>query len=144
MGSVTAGLMQPWAWRREALGGTLGGYWELLLGAWHVRRSPTYAGDSYLTTGITPVVRLQGLPGHAAWFVEGGIGAHLILPRYRNGGRSFSTRFNFGDHVGIGRFFGSRQDMALSLRFQHFSNAGIDQPNPGEDFLQLRLAVRWR
>jgi hypothetical protein len=26
------------------------------------------------------------------------------------------------------------------LRLQHFSNAGIKKPNPGEDFLQLRLS----
>ena len=28
----------------------------------------------------------------------------------------------------------------LALRLQHFSNAGIKHPNPGENFVQLRYA----
>ena len=66
--------------------------------------------------------------------------ANAIAPRYRNGSREFSTNFNFGDHVGVGRRFGDHGEHELSLRVQHFSNAGIKDPNPGQNFLQVRYA----
>jgi hypothetical protein len=50
----------------------------------------------------------------------------------------FSTRFNFGDHLAVGLRFGPRGEHGVALRLQHFSNGGIEKPNPGEDFLQLR------
>jgi hypothetical protein len=52
--------------------------------------------------------------------------------------KRFSTAFNFGDHIGIGYRTGRGE---WSLRLQHFSNAGIDTPNPGEDFVQLRWSM---
>ncbi len=55
----------------------------------------------------------------------------------------FSTRLNFVSQPGVGRSFGSDGRHKLSLRFQHYSNAGIKSPNPGEDFLQLRYAWRF-
>jgi lipid A 3-O-deacylase len=42
--------------------------------------------------------------------------------------------------VAIGRRFGASKEHEVMLRLQHFSNAGIKHPNPGEDFLQLRYA----
>jgi hypothetical protein len=32
----------------------------------------------------------------------------------------------------------------LSLRFQHLSNAGISNPNPGINFLELRMSYARR
>ncbi len=74
----------------------------------------------------------------SGWFVEGGIGANTIGPLYRNDDKRFSTAFNFGDRVGIGRRFGDRGRHEISMRVEHFSNGGIKKPNPGENFLQLQ------
>ena len=35
---------------------------------------------------------------------------------------------------------GDRKDQEIALRVQHFSNAGIKHPNPGEYFVQLRYS----
>jgi hypothetical protein len=78
------------------------------------------------------------------WFAEIGIGANVILPVYRSKEKRFSTTFNFGDHFAIGRQFGAQHQHELALRIQHFSNGGIDEPNPGENFLQLRYSHRWQ
>jgi lipid A 3-O-deacylase len=43
--------------------------------------------------------------------------------------------------VGFGRSLDAQQHHELSLRLQHFSNADIKRPNPGENFVQLRYAV---
>ncbi len=90
---------------------------------------------------MTPVLRL--FPGGSRWFVEGGIGANLLLPIYQSESKRFSTSFNFGDHLAIGRIFGKDGGHEIALRFQHFSNAGIREPNPGENFLQIRYSRRF-
>lgn len=65
------------------------------------------------------------------------------MPLFRAGLKQFSTEFNFGDHIAIGREFGERSRHALAVRIEHFSNAGINHPNPGENFLQLRYSYRF-
>ena len=39
--------------------------------------------------------------------------------------------------------FGARGEHEVSLRLQHFSNAGIKHPNPGETFVRLRYVRRF-
>jgi hypothetical protein len=56
-------------------------------------------------------------------------------------GLSFSTRFQFGDHVGIGYRF---ETYDLSLRLQQLSSGGIASPNPGINFLALRVHYHLR
>lgn len=140
---AVVGLTWDWSWRRPLLGGQLGGYWELSAGRWNADSAPRGAGW-FTQMGITPV--LQWSTGaQQRWFVELGIGANVLLPIYENDGerKRFSTTFNFGDHLAVGRRFGREGGHALSLRFQHFSNASIRKPNPGENFLQLRYSVRF-
>jgi len=81
------------------------------------------------------------LGGH--WFGEAGIGASVIAPAYHTDSKRFSTAFNFGDHLAIGREFGANHRQEIALRIEHFSNAGIDHPKPGENFVQVRWVVRY-
>ena len=74
-----------------------------------------------------------------SWTVTG---VNVLAPLYRSRDKRFSTAFNFGDHVGIGVQLGDDHGQELSLRLQHFSNAGIKDPNPGENFVQLRYTAR--
>jgi hypothetical protein len=60
---------------------------------------------------------------------------------YRTPAKEFGTRFNFVDTAGVGRSFGAQRKHELGLRLVHMSNAGIKEPNPGENFLQLRYAA---
>jgi hypothetical protein len=93
--------------------------------------------------GVTPLWR-QELPrtGEPQWYVEAGTGVTLIGPAYRTVGRRFSTVLNFGTQLGVGVAFGAQREHEVSLRIEHFSNAGLREPNPGEDFLQLRYLRR--
>ena len=52
----------------------------------------------------------------------------------------FSTEFNFGDHIGLGRKFGA--DGEIELRAEHDANGGYRNPNPGENWFQLRC-MHW-
>jgi lipid A 3-O-deacylase len=142
---LVAGAVWDWGWHRPQFGGVLTGYWEVSFGRWSSQAGPGGSSSAWVTQlGVTPVLRWH--PGSAAtssWFLEAGIGANLLAPIYRNRDKRFSTTFNFGDHVAVGWRLGAEQRHEISLRVQHFSNAGIKQPNPGEDFLQLRYAARF-
>jgi lipid A 3-O-deacylase len=137
-----AGVTWDWNWRRHFGFGTLSGYFDADFGRWTTDRNGV-KGYAWMTqVGLTPVLRLR--PSAAAkWFAEIGVGANYILPLYRSGSKRFSTEFNFGDHVAIGRDFGSRDQHEVALRAEHFSNAGIEHPNPGENFAQLRYSYRF-
>lgn len=139
--SVTAGLV--WHWQRQwPLGsGVVSGYWAAAISAW--RYEAQGGGRSTLSqVSFTPVFRYIPQGGHADWFVEGGIGATYMNRIYATQDKSFSTRFNFGDQIAIGAFLGAERRYEVSLRYEHFSNANLDTPNPGENFVQLRVAMR--
>jgi lipid A 3-O-deacylase len=140
----TAVIGAAWAspWHRPFAGGVVSLYWEASFGRWVSNRGGDQPRSAAWVTqlGITPVWRWQSGGDGAPWFVEGGIGANVLMPVYRTQDKSFSTVFNFGDHLAIGWRFGDAGRHELALRVQHFSNASIKQPNPGEDFLQLRYS----
>jgi len=102
-------------------------YWDASIGAWD--------GDTggLVDLGITPVLRYGSLHGG---YVDAGIGFHYLSDTHISSAIEFSTKYQFGDHVGAGWRF-DRYD--FSLRLQHLSNAGIHNPNPGINFLQLRI-----
>jgi hypothetical protein len=49
------------------------------------------------------------------------------------------SAFQFADMVGVGMIFGAQQNYQAGFRFQHLSNGGIKEPNPGINFSQLYL-----
>ena len=82
-------------------------------------------------------------------------GGHSLLPLMKlrlstpsvliDVGRLSELRYvrDAGDHIAIGKRFGADQQHEWSLRFQHFSNGRIKNPNPGENFLQFRYTQRF-
>ena len=108
----------PEAWR-------LAGYWDLSAALWD------NAADSTLDVGVTPVFRVE----RGRFYVEGAIGFHLVQTHI-SAARSFSTAFQFGDHLATGYYFGKYD---LQLRLQHLSNGGLADPNPGINFVLMRL-----
>jgi hypothetical protein len=133
---------------RHASLARVGVHWnyELLLLAPHdvhayvevsVARWRTEGGAIY-DTAITPVFR-YARSTHNGPYVEAAIGLHILSGTHiqRDKDVDFSTRFQFGDHVGVGV---RRGPYDVGLRLQHLSNAGLRNPNPGINFLQLHLA----
>lgn len=131
-----------WNWERKWFAErswNLVGYWDLTAGVWE-------RPENNLTDlGLTPTFRLQqrAFSAYAPYF-EAAIGFHLLSEVRIGTDKVFSTNFQFGDHVGAGIRFGPRHQYDVSLRLQHLSNGGIRRPNPGIDFLQLRLAYHFR
>jgi len=104
-------------------------YWDVSIGGWHGDEGTVH------DFGVTPVFRY--MKASHGFYLEGGIGAHLLSDSHINSDLGFSTRFQFGDHIGVGV---RRGQYDIGLRLQHLSNAGLRNPNPGVNFLQLHLA----
>lgn len=135
--AYTFGATWNLSWRYDFSLGTVAAYSEIALGRWHTDDG---RGTTAWPTQLSATPTLRIVPRTAStWFAEVGVGANYIVPLFRSGRKRFSTEFNFGDHVAVGHNFGHSE---VSLRMEHFSNAGIEHPNPGENFAQLRYAYQ--
>jgi len=119
-------------WQREFSSHTLDLSLEFSLGV--VRAISGIYNPELRHVGITPFVRW--------WFTqytgaELGIGAN-IFSGVHLGDKVISTSFQFGDSIGL---FHRLQGTAwlFGLRYTHYSNGGIKEPNPGQDYVQLRI-----
>ena len=113
---------------------------EVSIGRWHVDDRGGSASSTNTQVGFTPTLRMTS-SGALGVFGELGMGVNVIAPLYRTDDKRFSTAVNFGSHIGIGFRPWGPTGAELGLRAQHFSNAGIKHPNPGENFLQLRWSL---
>jgi lipid A 3-O-deacylase len=138
------GAVWDWSWRRHYGLGVLTGYTEGTVGHWQTDDAARGGPHSYTQLGVTPVLRFFPGDNNDRWFAELGLGVNYITPVYQGYGKSFSTEVNFGDHLGVGRLLGSHRLASVALRMQHFSNGGIDRPNPGENFVQLRYTYQFK
>jgi len=111
---------------------------EASAGLWNPHGSKGPLGD----IGLTPILRVQG-GGRSGPFGEIGVGMHLLSRTQISEEKSFSTAFQFGDRIAIGYRFGDAIDSELAFRLQHYSNAGIKEPNPGINFLLLQYSARF-
>lgn len=121
----------------------IGGFHFTLLGEghvayWHTTEDNT-VHPSIWEVGITPVVRFVKSAGYFRPFIEAGIGVRLLSHARITEDLTVSTAFQFADMVGVGMIFGEKQNYQAGFRFQHVSNAGIKDPNPGINFSQLYL-----
>jgi hypothetical protein len=139
--AMTFGAQWTLPWQRAWAGGLLSSYVDASIGRWRTSDEGVETTAWVTQLGVTPVLRYRFDGGDSPWFGEAGIGVNVLAPVFRDGDRRFSTAFNFGDHVALGRSFGAGGAQEVSLRLQHFSNAGIKHPNPGINFVQIRYAV---
>ncbi len=121
----------------------LGGYWEVSFSYWDGEPGRT-GNQSLVEGGITPVFRFQR---HAPLYgllpyLEAAIGIH-VMSETELGDKDFSIPFAFGDHLGAGIRFGGRGQFELGYRFQHLSNAGLGDSNPGINFHLVRLSCHF-
>ena len=129
----------PYRW----FDGALALYGEASVSEWSYPGNPGNGYADLTQFALTPVFRYRGDGGHSAWFTEAAVGLSVTDRLYERGNKHFSTRWNFEDHLGVGRNFGARNEHEISFRIQHYSNGGFKEPNPGQTFVQLRYAYRF-
>lgn len=120
----------------------LGAYWDLTVAAWRGDAHHARPGEkqNLFDLGLTPVFRYRR-NDRLGWYGEAGIGIHHLSQYYDNNGDQLSTRFQFGDHLGLGYVFANGLD--LGLKFQHFSNGGVKEPNGGVNFVIVKAGFRF-
>lgn len=139
---LTVGAVIPWATQPDGWSVLREGYWDIFVSRWD---GPSFGTRRTVFTqvGAIPTVRYRFDQRRSAWFADAGLGVSYLDGIYATPDRTFSSRFNFSEVLALGRTFGSSNNMELALRFQHFSNAGLHEPNPGENFVQLRYTARF-
>lgn len=141
--AANIGVTLPWQKWTYALGsGQITGHWDLFASHWSSHMITDERQRSYVF-GVIPSFRWRGDQGQSAWFAQAGTGLAWSTAYYQSRDKQFSTRYNFATHLAVGANFGARREHEVMVRIEHFSNAGIKRPNPGENFLQLRYAHRF-
>ena len=139
-----AGLVWDWDFSSMRRSANLTAQTELLLNRW--RLDAIGGGHQQVTQiALVPVLRMRIDRGASPWFFEVGVGASyfnrdIAVPP----DKVFSTRWNFYDVLGVGYTYGGEGGKhEVHLRYNHTSNAGISNPNPGQNFFQLRYVQRF-
>lgn len=117
-------------------------HWDLWGSHWRSHHADNTTGG-YSQLGALIAWRYQPAGPQSPWFFEAGLGGSVTDGLYNSGERRFSTAFQFTEVLAVGYRFGPEKAYEVSLRVQHFSNAGIKKPNPGENFMFLRLSLPW-
>jgi hypothetical protein len=138
---ATKDFKPEWSWFNSN-GTHLTGYWDASVGFWEARQWHNVPGDKehIVDIGFTPVFRFEKT-NKKGFYVEGGIGAHLLSKTYDNNDDGLSTAYQFGDHIGVGYVFDNKWE--VGVKAQHFSNGGIKKPNSGVDVIVLKASYRY-
>lgn len=113
----------------------LSGFWEGSVNYWNADDGDLYA------VAFAPVFAFYFGSRDNKWqpYMEGAIGA-AFLSETELAGREFSTTFQFENRLGIG-LRGPRFD--FHIRYLHYSNADIEEPNNGMDSFVAGIAYRF-
>lgn len=140
--ATSVGLLWPWRWRKALGGGEMTAQTELIASRW-LASDPGGGHQTFTQLALVPLYRWRGAGGQSPWFLEAGIGLSVTDERFITPHKTFGSHFNFSDNLALGRIYGDRGQQELSLRWQHTSNAGLRQPNPGLDLVLVRYTARF-
>jgi len=112
----------------ESRVGYLSGYHEISL------NYLKHGSESIKQAAYSPVFTyvFDGLTNFMSLYTEAGIGVSFISDKIISG-RDLSTYFQFEDRIGVGLRIGRRHTHDLNIKYVHYSNVGIKQPNDGID-----------
>ena len=122
--------------------GLLTFYWEISINVWEfdcvnqedlntvIAISPVFTSDFYTNKELFML----------RW--EFGIGIS-VAEKTKFAKKDIGTHFQFEDRLGIAIDFGRNFNQTISIRYFHYSNAGLDNKNSGVDFLGLAYAYKF-
>lgn len=118
----------------------LNGYSEGSLAYWDGKKGNT-GNDGLVDVGLTPfILHWEKIPVGSGWFpfVGAGVGLH-ILSEQGISDQNMGQLVQFGSHFDMGVRFGQNGHYGVGYRFQHLSNAGINDDNDGINLNYLRF-----
>ncbi|WP_158966568.1 acyloxyacyl hydrolase [Paraglaciecola sp. L3A3] len=119
--------------------GSLDVYWEVSVNFWEY--GPHNQHDTNYAVALSPVFSNQfdTLYGKYPLKWEFGIGVSLVNDTHF-AGKDIGSHYQFEDRLGLVLQFGQQLDSSLAVRYMHYSNGGLDDHNPGVDFLNVSYA----
>jgi lipid A 3-O-deacylase len=128
-------------------------WFETERGGWRVTGYPELqvnrferSGDDLVQGGAFATFRVDPARASLRPYFEGGVGVNLFS-RDRLASKTFATRFQFGEHLGLGVTWGggpgASNETWFGMRISHYSNATIRRPNPGIEALQFVIGHRF-
>lgn len=118
------------SWSKE-----LGLYFESSVNFWEYGAENKH--DTNFVLAMSPVIEypITEFNNKPVYF-EFGIGFSL-LDDTQFAGKDVGSHYQFEDRIGIKTYFGDNNEHSIGLRYLHYSNAGLQDPNPGLDFISL-------
>lgn len=112
----------------------LSGYVESSVNYWKS------SGDEIYAVAVSPVFMLFTCKQcEYAFYLEVGVGLSFISQEVIDT-RNMSSHFQFEDRIGFGL---KVNNIDYHLRYMHYSNAGLAQPNDGIDILIAGMALKY-
>jgi lipid A 3-O-deacylase len=117
-------------------------YWELSVNFWEFGADNQH--DTNYALAVSPVISSQfaTIAGKYPLKWELGIGLSLINDTIF-AGKNIGSHYQFEDRLGLILEFGDNLKQSLAVRYMHYSNGGLNDKNPGMDFLNLSYAVHF-
>jgi lipid A 3-O-deacylase len=117
-------------------------YWELSVNFWEFGADNQH--DTNYALAVSPVISSQfaTIAGKYPLKWELGIGLSLISDTIF-AGKNIGSHYQFEDRLGLILEFGDNLKQSLAVRYMHYSNGGLNDKNPGMDFLNLSYAVHF-
>ena len=116
-------------------------YLELSANKWRYGDPTEY--DDNLAIALSPVLTRQFATfDDKALFWEFGIGVSF-LDKKRFAGKDLGSYYQFEDRLGLTLALDPAKKRSISLRYFHYSNGGLEKPNPGIDFINMSYAWRF-
>ncbi len=118
------------SWSKE-----LGLYFESSVNFWEYGAENKH--DTNFVLAMSPVIEypITEFNNKPVYF-EFGIGFSL-LDDTQFAGKDVGSHYQFEDRIGIKTYFGDNNEHSIGLRYLHYSNAGLQDPNPGLDFISF-------
>ena len=127
------GLSKKWnvRWLKNRLG-YVDGYFEFSVNHWDGEN------DDITGAAFSPVFIYAFNPGNKTCYpyIEGGVGVAYI-DEYKIGSRNLASNFQFEDRIGVGYRY---KNLDINVRYMHYSNASLEEPNDGIDIWMGTLA----
>lgn len=100
-------------------------------------------GEKAVLLSVSPMLRIAlfDIAGRGV-FVEGGIGASYLSDK-NFAAQYYATHFQFRDRLALSAELDAEGDHMISVKRTHYSNADIDEPNPGFDTWSLSYSRRF-
>ncbi len=100
--------------------------------------------DLYVGFSAAPVLEFWPAVGSRAWYAAAGGGAGFINSGDVEGGQGQDFTLNWFAQAGVRQQLRPQLDGLAAVTFQHMSNGGQTDPNPGIDALGVTLGLIYR